>query len=268
MNLKYPILIFLLMMLTGVTLANSSKPVAIMYERNPWLMVIGSDSPIFVAYDSGQVIWWKPSESADKTVKGRKKGTYYTTQLTDEGYKELLDKLKTVGMLDEYYELAKVTDQPTIELYFKGEKSGQSIAVYGSLEDKKVLENAPKGFVTIYEYMAKFKRDEAKEWTPEFIEVMVWSYEHAEDASVTWPEGWPDIKSKTTRKRGESSYSLYLPYAKQQALDDFRKTITEKGAVEMNGKKWSIATRIPFPYEYTKVVEKDKEKEEVKEKKE
>jgi hypothetical protein len=77
---------------------------------------------------------------------------------------------------------------------------------------------------------------------------MIWAYDYAPEKSIVWPEKWPDINSNSTRKRGDS-YSIYLPYSEKGNYKEFIATRSEKGAVEINGKKWAVSTRIPFPHE-------------------
>ena len=88
-----------------------------------------------------------------------------------------------------------------------------------------------------------------EQWLPETIEVMLWPYEYAPEESIIWPEGWPDLKSKTTRKRGKDSYSVFLPSKSYSELLQFISTQKEKNAVLINDKKMAISLRFPFPME-------------------
>jgi len=38
------------------------KPIVVLIETDPWLMVIGSDVPTFALYESGQIIYKKNSQ--------------------------------------------------------------------------------------------------------------------------------------------------------------------------------------------------------------
>ena len=102
--------------------------------------------------------------------------------------------------------------------------------------------------IEVYDYLTSFSHKGAVPWTPAYLEVMIWPYEHAVDKPAVWHKNWPDTQSSSTIKRGDS-YSIFLPYSEKREFLEFMKTRKAKGAVLINGKKWAIATRIPFPHE-------------------
>ena len=62
-----------------------------------------------------------------------------------------------------------------------------------------------------------------------------------------WPENWPNLESESTVQRSESLYSLYLPKVNFEDFINLISNLNEKQAVEINGKKFSISYRFPFP---------------------
>jgi hypothetical protein len=219
----------------------------ILFERNPWLMVIGSDSPLFVNYASGKTIYL--------TNRGTDKEAYYTVSLNKKENADLLNKLSVLDKFDDYIELTTASDQPVVELhYFNDEEVKKSSAlikrtVYGNLGRNAIhRQKAPPEILQVYDYLTGFSHKGAIPWSPAYLEVMIWPYEYAPDKSIIWHKGWPDTKSKSSIKRGDG-YSIFLPYKYRQAFRDFMKTRKQKGAVVINGKKWAVATRIPFPHE-------------------
>jgi len=96
--------------------------------------------------------------------------------------------------------------------------------------------------------LVDYAAPDAKPWVPLYIEVLLWSYSYAPDASIVWPGKWPNLDSPRTRKRGDS-YSIYLDGTELQSLKEFVATRKEKGAVELSGKKFSIAYRYALPSE-------------------
>jgi len=56
------------------------QPLNVLVEANPWLMVVGSDSPTFALYDDGLAIW--------RTDDG-----YHSGTLSDEGVSSLMARV-------------------------------------------------------------------------------------------------------------------------------------------------------------------------------
>jgi hypothetical protein len=77
---------------------------------------------------------------------------------------------------------------------------------------------------------------------------MIWPYDYAPEPSIIWPSEWPGLQSERTIRRGES-YSVYVPSADLDALRDFLRSRNERGAVEIDGAKWAVSLRTPFPGE-------------------
>ncbi len=71
----------------------------------------------------------------------------------------------------------------------------------------------PAPMTAAYEKLVKFDYPGAKDWLPEEVEVMVWPYEYAPEASIIWPKDWPSFDSSHAVKRGEKSFSIFLPAA-------------------------------------------------------
>jgi hypothetical protein len=213
--------------------APAPKPEFVLIEMNPWLMVVGSDAPEFAIYDDGLVIY--------RTGDG-----YRAVRLDQDERTALLHGINLAGLQD-HYEATHVTDQRTnIFIDFRGQTPIAS-QVYGSLAAEAVRAKVPEALPLAYDRMHNFDHPDAIEWVPEQIEVMIWPYDYAPEASIHWPSDWPGLDDASTRKRGEDSYSLYLPSSQLGDLKAFLSTRNAKGAVEIGGKKWAVSTRYPFP---------------------
>ena len=218
------------------------QPIVVLVETDPWLMVIGSDVPTFALYENGQIIY-------KRVVK--KKWKYF--EVTND--REITQKIiKSFGITDslmtqqDYIEASSWTDQPTNILLLSFDTVKQ-ISVYGNLDkkDKETRKQTPKDFLTVYDNIKKFKSNKAKEWLPDHIEVMFTDYSHSPEKPKEWPENWPNLESESTIERNESLYSLYLP---KENFEEFIKLISdlkEKQAIEVNGKKFSVSYRFPYP---------------------
>lgn len=209
------------------------KPLAILVEQNPWLEVIGSDSPSFVLYEDGFLIYRKY------------KAELVAVQLTEEELKNLLNRL-SIGQdfynLNDYYDSdVKITDQPTTTIYVTIGDKKKRVSVYGRGEKD------PTPFWDLYDKLVSYDNQRARPWLPEKIEVMVWPFEYSQLEPLPWPENWPDIQSPETKKRSDDQYSIYLDV---KYFEDLKKLPLKNGqAVLINGKKWAISYRLPFPHE-------------------
>lgn len=212
---------------------DQALPLVVLLASDPWAMVIGSDSPKFALYDDGVAIY--RTESGYRTVKLRE----------DEiaaFQKEL--RIDDLACLAGDYEASESTDQPTESIFVgKGGKFAK-ISVYGEPGGPKV----PTEIVSAFEKLTTFHRADAKAWLPAKIEVMIWPYEYAPDASIFWPSKWPGFDSIEAVKRGDS-YSIFIPASDYQELIEFLNKRKEKGAVQIGGKKWAADVRLPFPAE-------------------
>lgn len=209
------------------------RPLLVLLESDPWAMVIGSDSPRFVLYDDGVAIY-------------RAKDGFKTAKLSQDEIGEFQQALQVdaLACLVGKYEASDATDQPTESIFIgRGGKLAQ-ISVYGVPASSGV----PVEIASAYDKLVKFDHSDARPWIPEKVEVMIWSYEYAPEASIIWPKKWPSFDGSDVVKRGDS-YSIFIPAAEYPELVKFLQTRKEKGAVEIGGKKWAADIRFPFPEE-------------------
>lgn len=217
------------------------KPLIILVETNPWLEVIGSDSPSFALYEKGEVIFLRQDSG------------YLSVRLDENERKSLIDSLslgKKFYELHDYYEVFRRTDQPTTMLYVRDEDKTKKIAVYGRIRgDAPARSKTPQAFLKVFDKLVSYQNSRATPWMPEKIEVMVWPFDHSRAEPLPWPKSWPDVNDPTTKRMSQQGYSIYLD---SRYFDDLRRllaTLKEGQAVLINGKKWAISYRFPFPHE-------------------
>lgn len=213
-------------------------PKIVLTEYNPWAMVIGSDSPTFALYDSGIIIY-KDFDLKD----------IVSVKLNS---KEIEDFITSLNLSDSLFQLPNYisasdwTDKPDNELILNFD-SLKTIYVYGSL--RKVPESrqkTPKIFLDVFDKLIDYKNNNAEVWRPEKIEIMVWDYSYSPEEPAKWPDAWPDLNDKNTIYN-DGLYSIYLD---SKYFDDFLnliKNLGEKQAVEIDGKKFAVSYRFPFP---------------------
>jgi hypothetical protein len=228
----------------------------VVLERNPWLDVIGSDSPTFALYDDGTIVYANAEPAPD--------ARFFTRKVADA--KKLTQELVPfdIASLAARHELSTATDQITTVLW----TPSKQIVIYGDwrkprdtdgsshpemqdfvAREKKLWESFPVALRQALLRVDEQRKLAGSPWLPRHVEVMFWPYEYAPDESITWPRDWPGLRSKGTKTRGEGSYSVYLPSAKLVELRRFLATRKERGAVSIDGKKMAAAYRFPFPGE-------------------
>lgn len=218
------------------------RPIIALIESDPWLMVIGSDVPTFALYENGQIIYKK---IIDKETK------YFEVTNNKETTQKLI---KSFGITDnlmkqeDFTEASTATDQPTNILLLNFDNVRQ-LSVYGELRNLKnqARKETPKDFLDVYDKIIKFEDKKAIEWLPNTFEVMATKYSYATEKSLKWNSEWNDIKSKSTVKRNEDLYSIYLDKKYYKEFIELLKNMKEKQAVEINGEKYSLTYRLPFP---------------------
>jgi hypothetical protein len=216
------------------------KPLVVLLETNPWLMVIGSDSPSFVLYDNGVLIY---SEIIDRKL-FRKLVVFNQNEMNE--FIEYLSIDESIYDLDKEIISSEWTDQPTNIIYLNIMKM-KKIMVYGRVETSNDVRNrTPDAFINLYDKIKHYRKENSFEWMPPKIEVMFWDYNYA-PKSRKWIEGFPDLNSQSTINRGGDSYSIFIEGDEYELFIKYFKEMGEKEAVEINGRKMAISYRIPFP---------------------
>lgn len=212
-------------------------PVIVMLSANPWLPVVGSDSPTFALYSDGTAIF-------------QTKDGFRSIQLSRDEQDEMIRVFENPDLvaLAGGYEVSESTDQPNNSLLFYGSKTPLYISVYGDLHDEEVRAKLPQTVIAAFDRLRDFQPPNAQAWLPSEVEVMAWPYEYAPDRSIIWPERWPDLTADTTRKRGDS-YSIFVASTELPALEKFLASRSQRGAIEISGKKLAASIRLPFPHE-------------------
>lgn len=148
-------------------------PVLVLLERDPWLRVIGSDSPSFALYEDGTVI-------------KRNGEVFVSTRLTAHAHQRIVDAIQIEALRPFYghFQVTERTDQITEQLLVYHGSKPVFISVYGSLQEPEVRSKVPQPIVAAFDTLKGFKPSEGKTWLPEKIEVMVWPYVYAPEASV------------------------------------------------------------------------------------
>ena len=231
------------------------KPLVVLIQSDPWAMVIGADTPRVVVYDDGTLIFLK--QSGDSASYHQK--NLSATELSDLR-KRLVPTLELKDLKRSYNLVPRVTDQPESLFYIRDGQRELTTRVYGlkaagtklpaftELENKRQPDPVPEQLLELHKFLSTLDYSDDKEWAPRYLEVMIWPYEYAPGALITWPKDWPGLESERSFKRKES-YSIFLDGSQLPELREFLRTRKENGAVEIGGKKWAVSFRAVFPSE-------------------
>ena len=219
-------------------------PRIMLFITNPWLEVIGADSPSFAVYENGLVVFRSQSAEAP----------FLSVQLSQENREELLKQLwpgPDFFTLPDYIEADPLkTDQPTNVISLRSGNSFKAVRVYGNLhKNPSVRAAAPKSFVNLFDRITSYSHEQAGPWQPDFIEIMLWPFENSALIPADWPSHWPGLQDFRTKRRGADSYSVYLPSQHFQELKELLRSMKNGQSIRLGGKKWAISYRLPFPHE-------------------
>jgi hypothetical protein len=256
------LLLFVLWLGTSASLAadfnpfDGPQPIAVLIESNPWAMVIGADTPRIAIYENGEVIFAK---KINNTL------AYHRIAFDEAGFAVLRQQMQSVMALKTLkvnYDIANMTSQPEAMFYLRNGAHDATTAVYGltcagqkypvwtTLPGHAKPEEPPNELLQFHKRLCEFDAPNSEPWTPKYVEAMLWGYAYAPDPSIQWPKEWPSLNSDRALKRNEA-YSIFLDGVLLPKLEQFLATRKEKGAIELDGKKWAVAYRHTFPGEPT-----------------
>ncbi len=230
------------------------EPVAILIEHNPWLMVIGSDTARVSLFRDGTLIRVDTSQKESARL--------LVSQLTAPEMKRVMSAIEPASsfwhLAEEFNLTPNMTDMMTTELIVSMSGRWKRVQLYGytaeewhapattiMFSDQKP-DSLPREVDRISKLLVGLKPRREVEWTPRYVEVMLWPFEYSQESPLPWPAAWPRIDSAMAFKRGDS-YSIILPGSEKAALEKLVRSRSERQAVEVSGKKWAIAYRPVMP---------------------
>lgn len=229
------------------------RPMVILIQTNPW-GIIGADTPDVAVYENGDVIF-------AKQVKDRR--IYHHVVLDQDSLERVRKQIEPLLALTElkpWYNFFGATDQPTARFYLRDRDHEVATSVYGLraggtghpafteyLRAHK-LPVTPDELLTLHKWLSELDYPNSEEWTPRYVEVMLWEDFTTPEASIQWPKDWPSLNSDRARQRGDQ-YSIFLDGALLSKLQEFLATWNGNGAVGIGGKNWLVSYRFTFPGE-------------------
>jgi hypothetical protein len=211
--------------------APADAPVVALYERNPWLLVIGSDFPTIAVWADGTVVYVREGASGLETLEGSI-GAGTAGKLA----RSVVGEVRTAP---EHASVGDTTDAPTVEIVARDGDSWRVADVYGLRRDD-ANRDAPAGFVTAYRQLLAARPSEGTEFVPADVEVLLWGFEYANGEGIPWPADVPAPPDDVVPIDGPP-YSHVVDAKYRFALRDLVDAAGQRGAIGINGHKWAIA---------------------------
>lgn|GEM_PF-3890484 len=215
------------------------------YVRDPWNKVIGSDSASFVYYASGLIIY---RHYASPTG-------YLSIKLTDAEQQQFIDSIPISALQrGEVYSLSPGTTDSSLHRWIIWDRETvKNVAIEGDIGDDAargipIYSEPPlsAAALNLYLRVTSFNHPQAQPWLPEKIEVMLWSWEHAQSEGVLWPESWPDLDDPETVQTGLTSFTLFIDSSHFEQLHALAK---QRTPILLASRCWSMHYRFPIPGE-------------------
>jgi len=164
--------------------ASGAAPILVVFERNPWLMSVGSDFPSVVVYEDGRMIFVQEEGRQAKPMTGKGDPRVATTlrdQLVARGFTKLAVETNC----------SDATDQVTVEILLRTGASWKMASAYGIRRDGRCGVTPPKAFVDGYTALQRLRPSDSKPFEPEELQVQIWGFEHAKGEPLPWPSEVP-----------------------------------------------------------------------------
>ena len=218
------------------------RPVAALYEENPWLMVVGSDAPSVVLYEDGHVIHAVGEGRDARMVEGH---------LGPGAARRFVRDHADLAGVAPFTECSGSTDQPTVRILVRVGDRWDVRSVYGFSTDPRAHypedAPAPPAFARAYRDLVALRAADDRPWVPETVEVMVWGFDYAR-AAVPWPPDLPPPPPTLLPPDGGTASMLVAGRHRARVVELVR-SLGEATAVSFNGHRWAVSLRDVVPEE-------------------
>jgi len=236
------LLVPLLLAVSCAGSGHARRPVAVLYEDEPWSRgIVPSASPLVALYDDGLVIYQD----------GRDGGApRYVRAVLDERELAALEDALPPGLfaLDRCYSLFEMPHHPFNVLHLWRNGVRTTMAVYGDLGPGSELRSrCPPAFLEARDALAGLRIARATPWHPDTVLVYFTVQELRGEARRPWPPTWPGLSAATTR-RSDDGYGIHLDYAHLPELTGFLANPADShAAVVIDGHPGLVTWVVPLP---------------------
>lgn len=233
-----------------ITLSDPSPtaaPLIVLFERNPWLMSVGSDFPTVVVYEDGRALFVEGDGKKARAMIGH---------LDPRASVRLRDEMVAGGFLEMAANTmcSRATDQTTVQILVRRGVSWRIASAYGIGKDGACEGRAPKAFLEAYRRLQKLGPSGARPFDPEEIEVMIWGFEYARGEPIPWPSDVPAPPANVVpQEYGPYSPKSYDHVVSAKFRPRIEKLVRAMNSTEpprsmlLNGHKWAVVFRSLWP---------------------
>jgi hypothetical protein len=207
--------------------ADADAPMYVVYDRNPWLRLVGSDFPTVAVWADGTIVFTRHHEHAQTTV-----ATARVEAVT-------ASILPTLRASPPFASLSNVTDQPTVELVTKDGDQWHDVHIYGLTPNS----TAGGAVVDAYRQLLAMRPPTGMPFQPVDIQIVLWSFDNAL-STVAWPA---DVPAPTdlvpdAPKTEPSPVQFVVDPKYQEVLAPMFEQLRrdEHSAVELDSRKWTV----------------------------
>jgi len=226
----------------------SGEPLIVLYERNPWLMSVGSDFPTVAVYEDGRVLFVEGKRGNERAMIGH---------LDARAAEALRDDLVGAGFMGvpSDTDCAKgVSDQVTVEVLVRRGAAWKMASAHGLGRDGSCDGRSPKAFVEAYRRLLKLRPADAKPFEPEELDVQIWGFENALGKPVPWPADVPappaTVIPQWNAPYSPKGYHHVLSAKFRPQLEKLLRAMNtgkSSRAMLLNGHKWTVDPRPLWP---------------------
>jgi hypothetical protein len=221
------------------------KPIFWYRVTDPWSMFVGASGPSFILYNTGNILFWKNEK-------------YRQIQLSEQEKEDLISEL---NLTDKLFKNTKfidatnddtsqmkiiITDQPSYIAYINFDTLVH-VSVYGNMRSNEFRKRFPRPILNIHNFVLNFNDEQAIDFIPDKIEILLSDYSHSPDTPIQWPKGWHDLNNENTKNTSGYEKSIFLDKKYFTKLTKLIKKRRQKQAFEINGKKYFVGYRFPIP---------------------
>jgi hypothetical protein len=242
------ILLFVVCCKTSATNPELTNQIAFIYTVScgEYVLGVAHNSPEFVAYDNGIVIY-KPYYSSDDN------DIFFITRLS-ESQKGVIF-CNNANSFESSYSTYRNSGYTFPGCFYSFNWEQKSVFVYGNVQAKYVdddiglsdeISPVPIDLKEIDNLVDRIRKTKGTPWIPEKIEVIFRPSSRRNETPVFWPNGWPDLESNHTEILENGIYVLHPDSNLTNDIVSFA-IATKNKTILINGGQFHVSIKFPLP---------------------
>jgi hypothetical protein len=236
----------------------------VLFERDPWLMAVGSDFPTIAIWLDGRIVFTHED--------GKKVEAWQSSMSPTDAQRIANSVAKAMRSVPAHSSVSDWTDQRTVQIAVRDGSSWRVANVYGLTRDgppaprdtvpcppgshrrgcgfverpdKKATE--PAGFFSSYSALLAARPSRGSAFKPTDIKVLFWGFDHARGTPVPWSNELPappkDLVPSEDGPGDPTAYAFVIPSSYEPALQRLLQTAHSTNpprGISFNGHSWTV----------------------------